>query len=128
MRRRPSRFSKRSTRRAGEPRAPTDVSAERKRSLTLKLAYARAHSTAAADGGGSNEDAKTAQQHIKAVAEYEKLLAPRQARTGRPAVAGRVSITATKRQLDEVAAGKLTREQFAQQVQTRGFDSARTSQ
>jgi hypothetical protein len=95
----------------------------RERALTLKLAYARAHSTVQPEGAPT---ATTAHQQLTAVSEYEKLLttyAPRQS-PRRPEVAGRLSVTATKRQLEDVAAGKLSREQFAQQVQTRGFHPA----
>jgi hypothetical protein len=120
---------------AGDPLSATDAQTAQARALTLKLAYARAYLTAegAAEAPDPNQDSGKGgsgnpAERIKAVAAYEKLLStygPRRARAARPTAAGRISITATKDQLDQVASGKLTREQFVQKVVVREFEPAR---
>jgi hypothetical protein len=117
-------------------RVQAEALAEQQKGLELKVAYAQAYLTAQREGGTAGPDPKQdgskvadakPLEHIEAVAKYENLLSAykrlRKVAAG-PAIPSRISITATKAQLDQVASGKLTREQFAQQVSARGFDAA----
>lgn len=123
---------------SADPRAQGESLAEQQKKLAAKLAFARAYSTAQTGGAPAAADpnqraskvpdAKPA-EHTEAVAEYENLLSAHhklRASAARSSVPGRISITATKTQLDQVASGKLTREQFGQQVVARSFDPGGT--
>jgi hypothetical protein len=102
--------------------------ADQKRAIAAKLAFAQTAMAFGTGGGGDGAAPQTADPSSaerSRITEYEKAFRAQlasQTRKTRSSVPGRISVTATKAQLDQVASGKLTRQQFAQQVVVRGFE------